>query len=324
MNRLHTAAPLALVFASLLQGCPWQNCSNLGESSTTVSFTQEDLDALLGAGTDTDPSDTDPSVVPPVDPATLTCEDVCALSFYEVTACELHATADEGTAITADCTYQEQCIGGRLHEVITTTQRASGPDAAATWLAQMAHDEAASVVAFRALAAELTAHGAPAYLLDRVRAAAADEVRHARQAHALAVARGGVVPRVEHQAPVARDLFSLALENVREAIVVETWAALRSRYQAEHAVDADLRAALVQIADDETRHAELARDLDAWLRDQLSPVDNARLDRARASAVDALIAQHRRPQATALRDLGLPDGDVATALLEGLRAVVWS
>lgn len=321
MNRLNAATPLALLFASLLQGCPRQNCSN---PTTTVSFAQEDLDGLLGAGTDTDPSDTDTTVVPPVDATALTCEEVCALSVYDVTACALHEVPNEGAVVTADCTYVEKCVGGRLHEVITTQARATGPDAAAAWLAQMAHDEAASVVAFRVLAAELTAHGAPVDLLDRARAAAADEVRHARQAHALAVARGGVVPRVEHQAPVARDLFSLALENVREAIVVETWSALRTRYQAEHAVDADLRAVLVQIADDETRHAELARDLDAWLRSQLSAADNARLDRARASAVDALIAQHRLPQPAALRDLGLPDGDVATALLEGMRAVVWS
>jgi len=319
MIRLSATAPLALVFASLLEGCLF-TCGPR-ELAYGTSLTQEELDDALRA--DSDSFDTG---LVPADPSTLSCEVVCDALFAngeaQVSDCVKHEVPDEGAVITVDCTILRQCVGGRLHEVITTTEGATGPDATAAWLAQMAHDEAAAVVAFRALVVELADHGAPDALIARVREAIADEVRHARQAHALAVARGGVVPRVEHGPARRRDLFSIALENTREACVVETWSALRTRFQAQHAADPALRAVFAQIADDETRHAELARDLDAWLRSQLSVADRNRLDRARAAAVASLLANiggESEPSG-----LGLPNPAQATALLTGLREALWA
>lgn len=318
MIRSSAAAPLALVFASLLEGCIF-NCSGHTDASS-ASLTQQELDDALLA--DTDSFDTG---LVPADAAAISCEVVCdALFAYGerfVTGCQkLPPPPDK--VISVDCVVYSPCIGGRMHEVITTTERATGPDMTTTWLAQMAHDEAAAVVAFRALAVELADHGAPDALIARVREAIADEVRHARQAHALALARGGVVPRVQHTPPVRRDLFTIALENTREACVVETWSALRTRFQAQHAADPALRATFAQIADDETRHAELARDLDAWLRAQLSLGDRDRLDRARAVAVEALLSNLGDECAPC--GLGLPDPAQATVLLQGLREALWA
>jgi rubrerythrin len=311
-----------MLFVSLLQGCPWQNCSNLGTFTETVSLTQDEVDQLGGTAPDTDSIDTGPGT----DPASLTCEDVCAGNGADLLDCELLEPPAERFVVSARCHMQEICIGGRLHEVITTRARATGPDAVATWLAQMAHDEAASVIAFRELARELAAHGAPSPLIARIRAAAHDEVRHARQIRGLAVSRGGVVPRVERSAPKRRDLFGIALENTVEAVVTETWSAMRAWHQAAHAADPALREVMRTIAEDETRHAELARDIDGWLRGQLSAADGARLTRARASAVQALFSAEgaQRIPAAAASTLGLPSPEAATHLLHGLRAALWS
>lgn len=314
--------PLATLFASLLQGCPWQNCSNLGTTTETVSLTQDEVDQLAGTAPDTDGTDTGPGT----DPASFTCEDVCAWTGADLIDCELLEPPEEGFVVSASCHTQDRCIGGRLHEVITTRARATGPDVVAAWLAQMAHDEAASVTAFRELARELEAHGAPSSLIARIRAAAQDEVRHARQIRGLAVSRGGTVPRVERSEAKQRDLFTIALENTVEAVVVETWSAMRAWHQAAHATDPALREVMRTIAEDETRHAELARDLDGWLRSQLSAADAARLTRARESTIQALFSAEgaSRIPTTAASALGLPSPEAATHLLHGLRAAVWS
>jgi hypothetical protein len=59
------------------------------------------------------------------------------------------------------------------------------------FLARSAELEAASVIAFQVLEAELRAHGAPSALLERIRDAAADEVMHARLVQGLAERFGG-------------------------------------------------------------------------------------------------------------------------------------
>ncbi len=285
-----------------------------------------DTDTDSAVDTDTDALDTDGVQPPLVDPTGLSCQEICAAWFdwTEVLDCR-GATPDAGDLLAVECTVDDYCIGGRLHEVVTTPTRAIGPDATARRLAQMAHDEWASVAAFEALATELRTHGAPADLIRRVLAAAADEVRHARDVAALAHARGGVVPRLQTQAPTARTLEAIAKENVEEAIVVETWSALRAHVQARMATDPAIRAVMQGIADDETRHAELARDLDRWLRSRLDAAANARLDAVKADAIEALrqqLATQALPDETGFV-LGEPSPEQAAVLLEGLAASVW-
>ena len=67
---------------------------------------------------------------------------------------------------------------------------APGGDELGTYLARCAHLEAASVVAFTELAAQLAALGAPAGLVARCRTAATEEARHAAVLGGLADARG--------------------------------------------------------------------------------------------------------------------------------------
>jgi rubrerythrin len=231
----------------------------------------------------------------------------------------------DGTPIyTYSCDLVASCEGGRFHAVVQTTQRASGTSKTGVWLAQMAHDEAASASAFVALEVELRAHHAPADLRRRVLEAAADEVRHASMIRTLAEPRGGVVPPSVIGDVPPRDLFAIAIENVVEGCVKETWLAMRAHVQAEVATDPQIAAALRVIAVDETRHAELARELDGWMRSKLSPADNRRLNAARDEAVAQLTLRIDQGDEMSFAEAGLPSAEEQARLVRALTAALWT
>jgi hypothetical protein len=172
--------------------------------------------------------------------------------------------------------------------------------------------EAASVPAFRELAAALEQHRAPADLVARALSAAEEEVEHARLC-ALELARFDVAPssvvRRDTQAP---SLFDLARDNAREGCVRESFAALLAQYQAHRAATAELRALFSQIAQDEANHAQLAWDIHAWVTGALSDQEVEALRDEMSESLRSLVSDEARlgvEDAAALREVGL--GDVA-------------
>lgn len=229
-----------------------------------------------------------------------------------------------GENFTVTCKTQASC-GGRGHVCVRSRGAGEGPDAGARWLARAAHDEAASVHAFAALAAELARLGAPAELLAALAEAARDEERHAAQVIALARRRGAelVAPTIAEAPP--RDLLALAVENAIEGCVYETWAALVATHQARAARDPELRAVFAEIAADEARHADLAWAIDAWLSGQLDHVGRLAVAAARRTAANALAeALAEAPEQAELLALGLPSPRAAVQLCAGLDAALWS
>jgi hypothetical protein len=194
---------------------------------------------------------------------------------------------------------------------------------AGRYFAQAAWFEAASVFAFRRLEAELAAHGAPASLRRRARSARSDEVRHARVMRKLARRECALVPPARVGAHGARSLESIAIENAVEGCVHETWAALVATWQAAHAADPELREVMTRVARDETRHAVLAWDVDAWIRPHLTPDARARVDAARAAALDALHASSDPivDDVGVARRVGLPDARAAATLKRSCTAL---
>ena len=80
-----------------------------------------------------------------------------------------------------------------------------------------------------------------------------------------------------------------------------------------------------RIAADETRHAELARDIDAWARQRLPRASRARVIAARGVAVRSLERSlHRRRDPELYACAGMPTPATARRLLEGLRAELWA
>ena len=244
------------------------------------------------------------------------CESLCGT---RVSECRYaydctNATADGGTCEQRQfspppnapplvlCTYFGPNYGaGRacpgLREPVTSATTEPG-----AYFARMAWLEAASVHAFRTLARELDAHGAPRALSCATRRAARDEVRHARVTRALARRHGARPARVRPPAarPV-RSIAAIAVDNAVEGCVREAFGAVVLAWQARFAADPRVRRELSRIADDEAGHAALAWQIARFVEPKLSPTDRARVARARREAIDEL-ARDSDPTRLALLD----------------------
>ena len=260
--------------------------------------------------------------------ADVTCEQVCTVVYREqrhweaaeIDSCAFELPQPNDSGLGSDGSVQCE---GRGIEYWCEGRRPLGHvegqhtgDALGRACADMAYLEAASVHAFEELAGQLRRFGAPAQLVARCRAAADDERRHARWMSALSARRGIAVgaPRAE---PRSGDLLAIARHNAVEGCVHETWAALAAHYRAQAAADPMLRAVFARIALDETRHAQLAWDLHAWLLGRLDDADRASVLAAQRDALTALPAL-ARSQGLAPSELGQPASEVAEQLARSL------
>jgi len=306
---------LALIFASLtgsgciLTGTSCPDADDTYTSTQDIEVAIADYEAALGEGDTLSAED---------------CMALCRANWYfpegiqSVDDCE-DLTQDDDELATLSCTVTEQqYCEGRAHQAVARQRLAGGLTPEARWLARATHAEASSVGAFLALARELQDHGAPAELVERARDAARDELVHARIIGGLARQAGGACQALRFDAPPHRSLEALAIENAVEGCVGETWSALLATWQATHAPTAELRATFTRIARDETRHAELARDLHTWAVQRLDPDARDRVARAFDQAWERL--EHSLSEHAALPALGLPDRDQAHTLARGLRA----
>ncbi len=217
---------------------------------------------------------------------------------------------------------QIPCPGGRRPEGFADA--AGGCDAGVGgWFARLASLEAASVFAFERMERELGRFGAPTALLEEVRRAVADERKHTTMTVALA-GRFGAAPVLPAGFPMApRDLAAVALENAVEGCVRETFGALVATWQATHARDARVAAAMAVIAEDETRHAALSWSLHAWADERL----DAGTRRSVRVAMEGALASLRDDLAPTVgedlcRVAGMPSPAEQRALLAQLHASV--
>lgn len=224
---------------------------------------------------------------------------------------ELVATEDLGI---------EECpVVGRRPPGLCRRMHAVRVSVVGDHFAKAAHDEAASVRAFRVIARELRAHGAPPALVRRARTAAREEVRHARQMRGLARRYGAAyhAPRLEPQ-PL-RSLEAFALDNAVEGCVNETFAALEGAYQSQTAQDPAVREVMAQVAHDETGHAALSWKMAAWAAQQLDAAANARIEAAQREAIARLRrALDRERDGDVQRLAGVPSPEHAHRLLDSL------
>lgn len=174
----------------------------------------------------------------------------------------------DGEARVAGVTARRDWCAPGLAPAVQGLSSPERDELAAEW-ASCARMEHASIAAFARFAMQLLSLGAPADLLASTHSAMADETEHARACFALASAYAG--------APVGPGPLSLegalaggdeAAEVVRLAIlegcIGETVAAVEAAEAASRASDPVVAAVLAKIADDETRHAELAWRFVRW------------------------------------------------------------
>jgi hypothetical protein len=236
----------------------------------------------------------------------------------DIRACHLHDNgSDRPDVIVAGLGTSAMC--GRRPAGLRAPRTVGGNTALGRYLAEAAHLEAASVPAFRRLADELAGHGAPARLCRAARRAARDEARHARQVTRLARAAGARPPRVSLAPPRPRSLAAMAAENAAEGCVRESFGALLAWWQAATAADAGARHVAARIAPDESQHASLAWEIDAWAHTRLPPAARDRVRAARDRAVAKLADGWGETLPAAVRvPLGLPDGPTARTLIDAL------
>jgi hypothetical protein len=216
------------------------------------------------------------------------------------------------------------CVGVGRRPAGLAASRAEAAEPLGAYFAEMAHLEAASVVAFARLAEELALHGAPRALVEAAERAGRDEVRHARVVGEIAGRFGGrtEAPRVRRRAP--RSLERVARENAVEGCVRETYGAMVATWQASRARDPEVRRAMRRIAADETRHAALAWAVARWAEARLDHRGRSRVRRARTAAARALARDVARPLPASLAgEAGVPSGPVATALVRAM-SDVWA
>jgi hypothetical protein len=122
-----------------------------------------------------------------------------------------------------------------------------------------------------------------------------------------------------------RSLEAIAAENAVEGVVRETFGAAVALWQAKHARDAEVRAALRRIADDECRHAELSWRVARWARTRLPREAHARIDAAARRGIGELRREVRCEVAPAVREhAGLPCARDAIRLLSMVGEQFWS
>lgn len=222
----------------------------------------------------------------------LDCKELCRAVFdieddSEIEKCVI-GSADKSSVL-VEVTYLTpvECVGGRRPRGFVP--RPCTARAAASWLANVATVEAASITAFARLARALERHGAPAELIARAREAMLDEVVHAHLTARLARAMGAIA-----EAPVIANaheptLAELAHENAVEGQVAETFGALLAVCQSQLATDASVRGVFARIALDEARHAQLAHDLAPWFDAHLTVGERAAIAGARRAAAATIV-----------------------------------
>lgn len=248
--------------------------------------------------------------------SSVVCNPICSNNF----GCTVQSVTD--SSVTVQC--QPGCAVGRRPAGLGGP---AGCDtrAAGSYFAEIAHLEAASVTAFRILRDELRLQGAPKRLVRAAGRAARDEIRHARATSALARRFGGQA-RTPVVAPAKpRSLEAMALENAIEGCVRETYGALLATRQASQATDPVVRAAMLRIARDETRHAALSWQVGRWLETRLDAAAKRNVARAKQAAAAQLVdALANEPEVSFAAAAGLPSPAEAAHLASQMQRALWS
>jgi hypothetical protein len=258
---------------------------------------------------------------------TLDCTPLCMehfQPFIHVESCqrvatEAFASGEERVAVQAKVI--PICVGRRPEGQLAAPPPARPRCDVGAYLARAAFLEGISVPAFRRLARELDAHGAPTPLVRQALQAAYDEIRHRKTMTALARRHGAEPPPIPIAVPLeVRPLEAVAIENAAEGCVRETLGAVIAREQAVRAADPAIAAALRMIARDEAQHAELAFRVHLWSAHRLGAAGRRRVEAAVSREVETVSREVEGSSVSAalMHDTGLLSPSATRRLAAGL------
>ncbi|HTU61725.1 MAG TPA: hypothetical protein VMF89_24885 [Polyangiales bacterium] len=210
------------------------------------------------------------------------------------------------------------CLGRRPAGLAPAAPCANSSDLGA-YFARATQLEAASVFAFEQLARDLARLGAPSELIAFARRSAHEEATHTQMMGGLAQRFGAELEPARITPAASRDALAIAIENAVEGCVRETYGAALACYQAETAQDPAVRAVMARVFEDETKHAQLAWEIAAWLEPQLADADREAVQHARSAAyaqlrseIETSLSQEARAR------IGMPSVAVGARLLAQL------
>ncbi len=193
----------------------------------------------------------------------------------------------------------------------------------ARYFATMAAGEAGSVRAFERLVTELLALGAPMSLVSQVQVAAADEQRHTQAAGEFARTFGAEpLGFSDSISSATRSAFEIAVENAVVGCVEESFGALVATWQSTHATQFRGREFFSMIADDETRHAELAWQIAEFLESHLSEPERLIVLNASHHAMDSIERKVYLPSSELSAWVGAPSNDILHQLAQRFRTAL--
>jgi hypothetical protein len=193
------------------------------------------------------------------------------------------------------------------------------------YFARAAYLESASANAFARLTRELESHGAPGHLVEACDRARLSELRHADAFGRLADDYGALAVTLQEEREFAvRSLVAVALEDVVEGFVRETYGAVVARHRARSAGNPRLRRVMRDIAVDERAHAQLAFEITTWLNGAMDAIEVVWIDKAMRHAVASLVHEIDVDAHIDLSwQLGLPSRRDAVAIWSGLSQRIW-
>ncbi len=219
-----------------------------------------------------------------------------------------------------ELTFDGCVVDGRRPDGLATFS-SNNDSALRSYLAEVTFLEAASVIAFEHIAADLARFGAPKELLDWALRARDDERRHTNAAAGLAKRFGAALVAPEVLTAENRSLFALALENAVEGEVRETYGAALALHRADCAGDDDMRAHLRNIAADECDHAAFSHALAKWIAPRLTRIERVMLEEARERAIETLLEELAIEPSFDIRQIaGVPSATVAQKMARALFA----
>jgi len=139
------------------------------------------------------------------------------------------------------------------------------------WMEQ-AEGEHASVASFARHTLQMMSIGAPSTLITASQKAGIDEVRHAKISYGFAStsldSNFGPGPIDVEGSLKKMNLNEITKSIIEEGCIEETISAVEAHVGASTAEDSSIKASLLQIASDETNHAQLAWDTIQWITDR--------------------------------------------------------
>ncbi len=187
--------------------------------------------------------------------------------------------------------------------------------------------EVATHHAYVILCAELDALDAPKPLVESVERAVVEEREHIEWMRRLASRFAGVPVQDDFGGPASRprSLSEIAVENMVEGCVRESFAAVIAGWQASHAKDHEVVEKLRNYAMRKTGHARLAWSIHRWSAKQLDELSRARVASAKEFAVYSLRDEIRAEPDPEVRMIaGVPTRMEAERLIDGLSVELWA